>query len=115
MVLGNYSLFFNDIYFLGDTYWNIKLRTPTQLFDNEFKLYQLVLTCQLIARFIPERDDRPSHISHNAIDKYPHNVPFGNRNVHTDAYLCYKIIHCGLWNWCIIGFVQRWKLASTLN
>ena len=36
-----------------------------------------------------------------------HNAPFRNRNVHTRAHFCYKILHCGIFVWCIVGFV-RW-------
>ena len=53
------------------------------------------------------------------------NAPFCNRNVHTCAHFCYKMdlsvtgmcthVHIsvtkwctvGVWNWCILGFVQR--------
>ena len=27
-----------------------------------------------------------------------HNAPFCNRNVHTCAHFCYKMVHCGIWN-----------------
>ena len=39
------------------------------------------------------------HISHNA--------PFGNRNVHTCAHFCYKMVYCGIWDGCIVRFGQR--------
>ena len=55
--------------------------------------------------------------------KISHNVPFCNRNVHTCAHFCYKMVHCGicvaaLWDLCnrsIIAFVRgitshRWIL-----
>ena len=45
---------------------------------------------------IPQRD---SPISHNA--------PFCSRNVHICAHFCYKIVHCGIFVWCIVGIV-RW-------
>ena len=61
--------------------------------------------------------------SHNALDKYPtkrrpvayitqcirqisHNAPFYNRNVHICAHFCYKMVHCGIWYWCSVGFVN---------
>ena len=39
-----------------------------------------------------------------------HNAPFCNRNVHT--HFCYKMLHCGIWIWCIVGFVHKvyWPL-----
>ena len=30
-----------------------------------------------------------------------------NRNVHLCAHFCYKMVHCGIYAWCIVGFV-RW-------
>ena len=27
--------------------------------------------------------------------------------MHTCAYFCYKMVHCGIWDWCIVGFVQE--------
>ena len=38
----------------------------------------------------------PLHKSHNAI-QISHNAPFCNRNVHTCAHFCYKVMHCALW------------------
>ena len=32
-----------------------------------------------------------------------HNAPFCSRNVHTCAHFCYKMVHCGTWQWCIGG------------
>ena len=52
--------------------------------------------------------------SHKRISQIPHsiwyishNAPFCNRNVHTCAHFCYKIMHCGIWDWCIVGFVKQ--------
>ena len=36
-----------------------------------------------------------------------HNAPFCNRNVHKCAHFCYKMVHCGIWDWCIVGFMQQ--------
>ena len=33
-------------------------------------------------------------------------APFWNRNVHTCAHFCYKMVHCGIWNCCIVEFVK---------
>ena len=32
-----------------------------------------------------------------------HNAPFCNRNVHMCAHFCCKIVHCGIFVWCIVG------------
>ena len=34
-----------------------------------------------------------------------HNALFCNRNVHTCAHFCYKMVHCGIFVWCIMGYV----------
>ena len=39
-----------------------------------------------------------------------HNAPFCNRNVHLYANFCYKIVYCGIFVWCIVGFVQEMQL-----
>ena len=36
-----------------------------------------------------------------------HHATFCNRNVHRCAHFCYKMMHCGIFVWCIVGFV-RW-------
>ena len=28
-----------------------------------------------------------------------------NRNMHTCTHFCYKMVNCGIWEWCIVGFV----------
>ena len=38
-----------------------------------------------------------------------HNAPFCNRNVHMCAHSCYKIVYCGIFVWCIVGFVSITK------
>ena len=41
-----------------------------------------------------------------------HNAPFCNRNVHMCAHFCYEMVHCGIFVWCIVGFVRwiSWRL-----
>ena len=45
-----------------------------------------------------------------------HNAAFCNRNVHTFAHFLYKMLHCGIWdwcidmNWCIVG-LWIWSVA----
>ena len=36
-----------------------------------------------------------------------HNAPLCNKNVHICAHFCYKMVHCGIFVQCIVGFV-RW-------
>ena len=40
-----------------------------------------------------------------------HNAPFCNRNVHICAHFCYEMVHCGIFVWCIVGFV-RWVYSG---
>ena len=54
-------------------------------------------------------------ISHNrpisqipqCIRQISYNAPFCDRNVHPYAHFCHKMVYCGIWNWCIAGFVQQ--------
>ena len=48
----------------------------------------------------------PSHKSHNASDKYPTMHHFVTEMC-TFAHFCYKMVHCGIWDWCIVRFVQQ--------
>ena len=36
-----------------------------------------------------------------------HNSPFRDRNVHMYGHFCYKMVQCGVFVWCIVGFM-RW-------
>ena len=62
----------------------------------------------------------PSHQPHNATDKYPTMHHFVTE-MHTFlspithdfvsemcmcAHFCYKVVHCWMWDWCIVGFVR---------
>ena len=47
------------------------------------------------------------------ITQMSHNASFRNRNVHTCAHFCYKMVHCGIWDGCIVGFVQQHDVIST--
>ena len=50
----------------------------------------------------------PSSLIHSHISwQTTHNAPFCNRNVHTCAHFCCKMMHHGLWEWCILGFVNK--------
>ena len=55
----------------------------------------------------------PSHKSYNeCIRLITHSAPFCNRNEHTCAHFCYKMVHCGTWNWYIMGFVKQVQIVS---
>ena len=40
-----------------------------------------------------------------------YSAPFCNRNVHICAHFCYRLLHCGIFVWCIMGFV-RWVYCA---
>ena len=45
------------------------------------------------------------------IEQISHNAPFCNKNVHKCVHFCYKMMHRGLWDWCILGFMQQmWEM-----
>ena len=50
-------------------------------------------------------DNRPVAQIPQCTIPIPHNAPFCNRNVHICAHFCYKMVHCGIFVWCIRGFV----------
>ena len=49
--------------------------------------------------------NRPISQVPECIRQISHNASFCNRNVHTCAHFCYKMVHCVIWDWCIVGFV----------
>ena len=51
--------------------------------------------------------NRPISQIPECIRQISHNASFCNRNVRTCAYFSYKLVHCGIWDWCIVGFVQQ--------
>ena len=58
----------------------------------------------------------PSDKCHHALDKYPtmHNFV---TEMFTHAHFCYKMMHCGIWDWCMVGFVQQayWNVLQWSN
>ena len=51
---------------------------------------------------------------HRSISQIPqytcwlsHNSSPCNRNVHTCVHFFYKVVHCRIWDWCIVGFVWQ--------
>ena len=47
-----------------------------------------------------------------ALYSIPYTAPLCSRNVHTCAHFCYKMVHLGIWDWCIVGFVRLVLLPS---
>ena len=43
------------------------------------------------------------------------NAPFCNRNVHMCAHFCYKLVHCGISVWYILGIVSTIKCTCLSN
>ena len=65
--------------------------------------------------FLNNRHNMPSRSSKiPCIRQISHNAPYCNRNVRTCAQYCYKMLHCGMWHQCVMGFVQRVMTARWL-
>ena len=47
----------------------------------------------------------PCHISHNAL--------FWNRNVNTCEHFYDTLVNCGIFVWCVLGFVRRVALSTS--
>ena len=58
--------------------------------------------------------NRPISQIPQCIRQISHNATFCNRNVHMCAHFCYKMLRCGIWCRCILGFV-RWVYWFTLS
>ena len=61
----------------------------------------------------PEQNNRLILQIPQCIRQITHNAAFCNRNVHTCAHFCYKMLHCGIWDWCIMVFV--WQVSCWLS
>ena len=65
---------------------------------------------------IPGRSvNRPISQIPECIRQISHNATFCNRNVHTCAHFCYKMLYCGIWHRCILGFVRWAYTVHTTN
>ena len=66
-----------------------------------------------IPRRMPHID--PSHRFNKAL----HNIPQRTILWQKCAHFCYKMVHCGISDWCIVGFVQQvywnWSQISQLR
>ena len=49
------------------------------------------------------------------IGQMSYNAPFCNRNVHMCAHFCYEMVHCGIWDWCIMGFICNRSILNTMK
>ena len=47
------------------------------------------------------------------ITEISHSASLCDRNVCMCTHFCYKVVHCGIWDRCIVGFVQQvyWHAA----
>ena len=85
-------------------WWHFHLISRTKI----YKCWKNSLTYICVSRpqcTKPLRAIDLSNKSHNASDKYPTIHQFCNRNVHTCAHFCYKMLHCGTWHRCILGWI----------
>ena len=60
-----------------------------------------------IILFLWPRDANLTNPTIHVIIQISHNAPFPNRNAHTCAHFCCKMVHCGMWDGCIVEFVQQ--------
>ena len=68
--------------------------TPSRSSWRHCNACQFFLPNRLVARIL------------QCISPTSHNAPLCNRNVHTCAYFCYKVVHSGIFVRCIIGFTK---------
>ena len=72
---------------------NNNCRTPIQFWNHEL---------HHIAHIDTIKDS--SHKSHNKLNIYSTMHHFVTE---TWAHFCYKVVHCWIWDWCIVRFVQQ--------
>ena len=59
---------------------------------------------QVSIRYFISQVNRPNSQIPKCINPISHNAPLCNRNVHTCAHFCYKMVHCGIFVRCSMGF-----------
>ena len=64
------------------------------------------MSCMEILNYGVVSGRRPISQIPKFIRQISNNVPFCYRNAHTCAYFCYKMVHRGIWNWCIVGLMR---------
>ena len=86
---------------------------PTLVTKWEYKLS----TYMIQNHVHPKHQVSPHKIRNISIPRIPqyigqisHNTPFCNRKRHTCAHYCYKMLPCGIWDWCIVRFVWDYCL-----
>ena len=72
------------------------------IFSNEWNHSHVSFTIKVIK----------SHKFHSATKKYPTMHHFITE-MFMCAHLCYKVVHCGIWNWFIVRFM--WKVNQPLS
>ena len=45
------------------------------------------------------------------IGQMSYNAPFCNMRAH----FCYEMVHCGIWDWCIMGFICNRSILNTMK
>ena len=105
--------------FISDIYINIYIYIYKTM---PLKWNSLLIDCYIFIRSRQMQSLRKGqrkdllHKSHNTPVLYQtNNAPFCNRNVHdTCAHFCYKIVHCGIFVWCIVGYL-RWVFPMKIQ
>ena len=83
-------------------YKNTKARNERKILSTIPKSYT---NCDLSVKKT-QTQNRPISQIPECICAISHNATFCDRNVHMCAHFCYKMLHCGIFVWCIVGFVR---------
>ena len=80
---------------------NVKLEIYASTMIDNFAayIYGLVQDCGI-------QSNRSISQIPQCLRKISHNATLSNRNV-CMCHFCYKVVHCGIWDWCIVGYVRQ--------
>ena len=78
----------------------------------QFWLHNWTCVLQCLRKFIVLNNNRTVAQIAQCTNPISHNAPFCNRNVHICAHFYYKMMHCGIFVWCIMGYLSdaSWDL-----
>ena len=72
---------------------------PSYQYRNSHRVDKMILSP-------PYLHNRPISQIRECIRQISHNAPLCNRNVHACAHFCHIMMHCGIWDWCFVRYVQ---------
>ena len=90
------------------------LTKPASFHSSRVSFSESFPRCVSVHQIAHATDIYTSHKFHNASDKYPP-MHYFVTEMYIHAHFCYRMVHCRIRDWCIVGFAQHdYWIASPL-